>query len=67
MTRAGGVVGDRLDAAGVQCPFERIPHLDVASETHYQQQRLPVPADRDSEQVAVDPNECGEALHRKWT
>ena len=64
---ARGVVGDRLEAAGVELALERRPHLDVAAEPHDQQDRRSFARDGDPQQVPVDAGEGPQLLHDRWT
>src|SRR5262245_7832274 len=68
------VVGDRLDAVGVEGPLERAPHLDVPAEAHDQQQGWSIAPDGHSQQVAVDLDEreepvglVGRNAGHRWT
>ena len=67
VTGAGRVVGDGLDAAGVERPLERVPHLDVAAEAHDEQQRAALAANRDPDEVPVDSDEGEDPAGRALT
>jgi hypothetical protein len=71
---AGGVEGDGLDAVPVEGSLDRVPHLDVAAQSHDQQKWRSLTADADPYEVSIHPRVRAESAvrhrhvgHRRWT
>src|SRR5207248_1585406 len=70
LTCARRVIRNRLDAALVECPLERIPHLDVAAQPHDEQQWAAFAAHGYPDEMSVHADEVEDPCcraHARWT